>query len=161
MGLRGPPPKPTALRVLEGNPSGRPFNENEPKPNLLKTLEAPDELSDRGKAAWFRLIPELVRIGIMTEVDREAMIRYFDFLEEYKTARDFIRANGRVYPIKDNKGKVKYIAQFPHVSIMRNASAHMLKLEQNFGLTPAARSRMIAVMEGRDGEESDPFDYSD
>ena len=42
------------------------------------------------------------------------------------------------------RGAIKYIAQFPQVSIYRNLSLHLTRLEQEFGLTPSARTR-IAV----------------
>ncbi|MEQ8198694.1 MAG: phage terminase small subunit P27 family, partial [Clostridiaceae bacterium] len=32
MAQRGRKPKPTAIKVLEGNPGKRPLNKNEPKP---------------------------------------------------------------------------------------------------------------------------------
>src|SRR5205807_7459629 len=34
VGRRGPQPKPTALRILEGNPSHRPLPANEPQPRV-------------------------------------------------------------------------------------------------------------------------------
>jgi len=39
--MRGPPPKPTYLRILEGNPSKRPLNRNEPQPPPVETLDPP------------------------------------------------------------------------------------------------------------------------
>ena len=42
--MRGPPPKPTYLRILEGNPSKRPLNRNEPQPPPVETLDPPDYL---------------------------------------------------------------------------------------------------------------------
>ena len=38
MAQRGRKPKPTALKVLEGNPGGRPLNLNEPKSAPLSFL---------------------------------------------------------------------------------------------------------------------------
>ena len=43
MATRGRKPKPTALKVLEGNPGKRPLNENEPKPER-KAPECPSWL---------------------------------------------------------------------------------------------------------------------
>ena len=39
--MRGRPPKPTNLRVLEGNPGTRPLDVNEPKPRIRKRAPAP------------------------------------------------------------------------------------------------------------------------
>ena len=39
MGMRGPRDKPTAVKLLEGNPGNRPINSNEPKYNLTDKTE--------------------------------------------------------------------------------------------------------------------------
>ncbi len=39
MGQRGPAPKPTALRILEGNPGKRPLNASEPRPRAGRPAE--------------------------------------------------------------------------------------------------------------------------
>lgn len=35
MAITGPKPKPTAIKILEGNPGKRPLNLNEPKPQRI------------------------------------------------------------------------------------------------------------------------------
>jgi phage terminase small subunit len=45
MGLRGPAPKPTAIKRLEGNPGKRKLNEMEPK-MTVGVPECPDHLDD-------------------------------------------------------------------------------------------------------------------
>ena len=48
MATRGRKPKPTALKVLEGNPGKRPLNENEPKPEN-KAPRCPSWLEQEAK----------------------------------------------------------------------------------------------------------------
>lgn len=48
MAQRGRKPKPTALKMLEGNPGGRPLNTKEPKPEK-KAPRCPSWLEDEAK----------------------------------------------------------------------------------------------------------------
>lgn len=75
MGKRGPSPKPTPIRVLEGNPSRRPINENEPKPTD-GTPPMPPHLDRRARVVWRQIAPELSRLGLLTVVDGEALASY-------------------------------------------------------------------------------------
>lgn len=59
MGLRGPAPKPTALRIIEGNLGHRPLNQREPKP-LVGEPDVPAHLSRDAKKEWRRLVPILL-----------------------------------------------------------------------------------------------------
>jgi len=54
MAITGPKPKPTAIKILEGNPGKRPLNLNEPKP-LQIAPECPDWLLAEAKKEWNRL----------------------------------------------------------------------------------------------------------
>ncbi len=67
--MPGPPPKPTALRILEGNPSKRPLPVNEPKP--MGIAERPAWLRPEGVAVWDELAPRLGRVGLLTPVDAD------------------------------------------------------------------------------------------
>jgi len=71
MAITGPKLKPTAIKILEGNPGKRPLNLNEPKP-LQIAPECPDWLLDEAKKEWKRLAPELERLGLLTILDMAA-----------------------------------------------------------------------------------------
>ena len=64
MAQRGRKPKPTAMKVLEGNPGGRPLNKNEPKPDKKAPRcpawleeEAKKECHRSGILLWFSGLP--------------------------------------------------------------------------------------------------------
>ena len=68
MAQRGRKPKPTALKMLEGNPGGRPLNEAEPKPQK-KAPRCPPWLEDEAKREWKRMAKVLEQMGLLTEMD--------------------------------------------------------------------------------------------
>ncbi len=49
---------------------------------------------------------------------------------------------GFSYPVKDGDGKVKCFMQFPEVAIANKLDTILLRIEQEFGWTPAARARV-------------------
>ncbi len=141
MGRRGPPPKPTTLKLLQGNPGKRPLNIREPKPKQ-GTPRCPEWLDEEAKACWKWLVPKLTETGVLTLVDSHALTAYCDSWSRWKRAVLFLQKNGEVYTVKDGAGKVKYIQQLPQVAIARNLLAVLNRYQQEFGLTPAARSRI-------------------
>ena len=159
MGKRGPAPKPTSLRLLQGNPGKRPLNKQEPKPEILKSKDPPNYFSDEAVEVWNRLVPMLARIGLFTEADYNTLVRYIDMLMLYDKAREEVEISGATYTAINKQGG-EYIAQRPEVSIMRTCSEHLLKIEQQFGLTPASRTSIkVDLGSGADvstGAE-DPF----
>jgi phage terminase small subunit len=73
--MRGRKPKPTHLKLLEGNPGRRPLNIGEPRPQA-KIPTCPAHLSPSAKAEWKRLAHMLHRLGVITELDRAALAAY-------------------------------------------------------------------------------------
>lgn len=61
----GRPPKPTAIKRLEGNPGNRKLNDDEPQFSSAD-LTAPVGLDETAKAEWNRLAPELRKLGLLT-----------------------------------------------------------------------------------------------
>jgi hypothetical protein len=73
--MRGRKPKPTALKLVSGNPGRRPLNEHEPEHPSIDTA-CPDELRDRvARQEWDRIVPALAH-GHVTTVDRAILIGY-------------------------------------------------------------------------------------
>lgn len=152
MGKRGTKPKPTALKVLEGNPGKRPLNKDEPKPKPIMP-PCPEWLHEDAKREWERISPELEQLGLLTVVDMAALSGYCESWAQYKKAIEFLHKHGETYPIKDENGKVKYIQQFPQVSIANKALQNIKAFCAEFGLTPSSRSRMIVP--GADNRDDD------
>ena len=151
MGRRGPPPKPTRLKMLQGNPGKRPINKREPKPRS-DTPRCPNWITPGAKTVWRRMVPELKRMGLLTFVDGDALVAYCQTFARWKAAEEFLAKHGEVYPLRDDQGKVKYMQAFPQVSIARSLLQLLKTYQQEFGLTPSARSR---IQVGRGNEFSD------
>jgi P27 family predicted phage terminase small subunit len=141
MGRRGPPPKPTSIKKWEGNLGKRPLNELEPQPRK-DTPRCPVWLSAEAKKVWKRMVPELRRMKVLTHVDGDALAAYCQTYARWKAAEEFLAKHGDVYPLRDDQGRVRYMQQFPHVAIARSLLQILRAYQQEFGLTPSARSRI-------------------
>ena len=146
MGRRGPRPKPTALKILAGNPGKRPLNHREPKPRT-GILRCPTWLDKEARACWKRLIPELKLMGVLGRIDVDALINYCDTWSRWKRAILFLQKSGDVYSVKDDDGKVKYVAQWPQVAVARNLLTALNRYQQEFGMTPASRVGLKAEVD--------------
>jgi P27 family predicted phage terminase small subunit len=134
---RGRKPKPTALKVLEGNPGNRKLNKNEPKPNALVS-PCPDWLEDEAKAEWERTGKVLAQTGVLTEVDTTAFAGYCQAYARWKEAEEYLTENGSI--VRTPNG---YLQQVPQVSIAQTNLKIVLKFCEQFGLTPSSRSRIV------------------
>jgi phage terminase small subunit len=67
MGLRGPKPQPTALKLIKGNPGKRPLKKDEPTlpPPPADASAPPKRLKGAAAEEWARLFPGLVDKGIV------------------------------------------------------------------------------------------------
>ena len=137
MGTRGPAPKPTALRVLEGNPSKRPVNKDEPKPTP-KAPGRPDWLMPEAKHEWSRVVPELERLGLLTVVDRAALATYCQAWARFVEAEAELTKYGGILGSKNSS----YIQVSPYSTISRQNAQIVRAFCGEFGLTPSSRGRM-------------------
>lgn len=135
MGERGPAPKPTAIRELEGNPGHRPINRSEPKPE--GEAICPEWLSADAKDEWARVAPELTRMGLLTMVDTAALAAYCVAYGRWKEAELQIVREGHTFVTAAG-----YVAQHPAVGIANKAMEQIHKFCKEFGLTPSSRGRM-------------------
>ena len=138
MATRGRKPTPTAIKELEGNPGKRPLNQNEPKPKK-KAPSCPKWLEPEAKKEWKRLSKQMEQMGILTEVDMAAFAGYCQAYARWKEAEEFITQHGSI--VKTPSG---YWMQVPQVSIAQTYLKLMNRFAEQFGLTPASRSRIIA-----------------
>lgn len=163
MGLRGPAPKPTALKLLQGNAGHRPINSSEPKPEE-KAPPCPLYIREDPEAAkeWKRLAPILLRMRVLTEADTTvlaslclthshklrslAAMRALNALPLAEPTED----GGRTTPYVVTLGiagmvmetKTGYLAMNQIYANVTAAIDQELKLCRELGLTPSARSRL-------------------
>ena len=141
MARTGRPPVPTQLKILRGNPGKRRLNLREPAPPD-DGIAMPEYLGDVARKRWGVMLPLLQAVRVMTKADVEALARYCDTYEWWLATRAKLKAEGDTYPILNDKGDVKYIAQRPEVSIANKLATQLRQLESDFGLSPAARTSL-------------------
>jgi P27 family predicted phage terminase small subunit len=139
MGKRGPPKTPTAIRAARG--TLRVHRDDEPQPPV-GGVSMPSHLGDMAADRWRELLPMLQAVRVMTQADIEALARYCDTYEWWLATRAKLKKEGDTYPILNDKGEVKYIAQRPEVSIAHKLAQQLRQLEQDFGLNPSARASL-------------------
>jgi P27 family predicted phage terminase small subunit len=133
---RGRKPKPTALKLLTGNPGNRPLNDDEPI--ILASLPpAPDHLNKIALAEWDRVARALYNCGILTAIDRAALGAYCAVYARWAEAEIKLEAEG--FTIETATGT---IVQNPMVGIANKSAADMVRYASEFGMTPSARSRV-------------------
>jgi P27 family predicted phage terminase small subunit len=141
---RGPLPKNTAQRKREGNPSGRPYNPNEPQiPTVGEEAEAPPALiADDAVAAdeWIRLAPILRRARVLTAADTNALAAYCQQWSVYQDALVKAPPATRVF-----KSPNDYPCINPYLSIANKALMMCIRLGEQLGLSPGGRSRVSAA----------------
>ena len=147
MAARGRKPKPTALKVLEGNPGKRPLNDHEPIPPKGE-LKCPSWLLPEAKKEWKRLASSLEAMGVLTMADLTAFAGYCQAYARWREAEDVISQHGPVFRTPSG-----YLQQLPQVSISQQSQKTMHALAAEFGLTPACRTRIIAGGNAADAED--------
>lgn len=158
MGKRGPRPQPTKLKLLRGNPGCRRLNKNEPEPPT-DGIVMPGHLGDVAAAKWREILPLLQAVKVMTRADVEALARYCDTYEWWLATRKVLREQGDTYPILNDGGQVKYVAQRPEVSIAHKLAQQMRQLEQDFGLNPSARTSLNVQTEEKPADDINAILY--
>ena len=148
--MRGRKPEPNHLKVVRGNPGRRPINEAEAE--VEPGAEPPDWLTKEGLVYWKTVSAQLDKAGLLSNVDAEALGLYCEATATYALATQHVTRTGRV--VKSPSG---YPIQSPWLAIQNKAHEQMLKLQQEFGKTPSARSRIQAKPKGGKKGPTNPF----
>lgn len=130
--MAGRPPKPTALKLLQGNPGKRPLNDAEPKPSLGTDPPTYIRCVPVLLAEWKRHAPRLLKLGLLTEIDDEALAALCVLSVKF---REMVAADAAA-------------------SALANVSRELRALWSRFGMTPADRCRVKTAAP----KEEDPFD---
>jgi P27 family predicted phage terminase small subunit len=136
MGITGPKPTPPALKILRGNPGGRPI------PKTVK-VEAhvprcPDWLSPLARKEWRRTTRELAKVGLMTRLDLGLLAAYCEAMAQAIECDKYIQDQGGV--AKYLEGRNSQTAM--HLSTMRAALQFIRSAAGEFGMSPSSRGRI-------------------
>lgn len=150
----GRPMLPSNLKILKGTDQKCRMNENEPKPEI-EAPDAPEFLNAVALAEWNRLVPELVKLGILAKIDSTTLAAYCATFARWVEAEGMLMSEGSV--IETSNGN---IIQSPWVGIANTALGHMRKFLTEFGMSPASRSKVIATGAANVGrpEKQNPFE---
>ena len=139
--VKGRKPIPTALKIARGNPGQRrlPADEPQPAPAFDLTVPAILEADPGARAEWEQTAPRLQRLGLLTEVDLDALTLYCATFARWKAAERELQQHGVM--ILAGRSKTRRIVS-PYLMISMKAQAQCRALLMEFGLTPVSRSRV-------------------
>lgn len=168
MGSRGPQPLPANVHLLRGNPSKKSaadlFDEFNPE---VEIPNAPSWIWPEAKKEWKRLGAELSRYGLISKLDRAALVLYCQAWAKLVWAETMLaramklaeekrleaEAEGKPWTGGDGimvpspNGSLVYSH---HWVVQRRAAQEVHWYLQSFGLSPSSRSR-VKVSSNRQG----------
>jgi P27 family predicted phage terminase small subunit len=152
----GPRPIPTQLKLLRGNPGKQRLRDDPLRPE--QSLDVPDPpafITGYAADEWYAVATELHRLGVLTKVDCAPLAAYCYAYGQWRDAAEMLASMAnepaRGLVILGTLGKA---VENPLIYIARKAAADMMRYAAEFGLTPAARSRITGGNNGDDEQGS-------
>ena len=135
MGTRGPRPKPTKLRKLEGVPGhSRPLNEKEPQPT--GPLVKPDFVTGEAAIEWDRAVGAMPD-GLYTAADAPVLAVYCVAWVLFRNALAQVAREGMT-AIGSMGQKISH----PSLATVAKQSEIILRASDRLGMSPTARARL-------------------
>lgn len=169
MGARGPAPLPANVHLLRGNPSKKPLGDllGEFRPEV-EIPDCPSWVWPEAKKEWKRVTAELERYGLISKLDRAALVLYCQAwgkmvwaermlsraMKQAEAGRAEAEAAGEVWTKGDGimvpspNGSLVYSHYWV---VSRRSSEDVSRFLQAFGLSPASRSR-VSTSDNRQGD---------
>lgn len=142
MGARGPSPKPTAILKLRGSRWAKERErDGEMKPETGRPVD-PQFSVEEEQRAWTQLLDQLEAIpGLLTVIDGPQLERYARFLVRWRLVENEINSFRSV-----TRGTLANKELRQVLRLLWNESRaldlHLKQIEEKFGLTPSARTRI-------------------
>lgn len=153
-GARGPLPKPTALKLIAGNPGKRSLNLADGVNPRVEIPTPPKHLSQTARKEWKRITPILEELGLISGLDVAALTLY---CESYARLVDLqVAFNAKVAQRVDGGETLAdatlavstgttpsgYQQQSVIVQLINSHRDQVHRFLGHFGLSPAARARV-------------------
>jgi phage terminase small subunit len=139
-------PKPTALKVLRGNPGKRRLNAQEPKPPV-GDVGKPAMLCVAAASVWDEMAPIALSMGTLTTADVAAFATFCE-LEATRRLSSLEKNREGFTPflmssITDSAGNEHLkVSEHPAIKLERNTAAALRPYYEKFGLEPVGRARI-------------------
>jgi P27 family predicted phage terminase small subunit len=151
MGQRGPLPKPTARKRLEGNPGHRTLPTDEPEPRLLVEIPSPPGwLPPMACDAWRMVTRELHSAEMLAALDLPILEMFCIAYHSWRQMVDEVKRCGYTQEFFDNDGNLKYSQPTPAATLLSKFQTNCNQLAKVLGLGPAYRVG-LRVGDGKDG----------
>lgn len=165
---RGGPPKPTAIKIAEGNRGRRPLPPLEPQPTPVSQVsalpEAPPHLDDLAARLWSEEYgPIVVKLKVMTVADWSALAILCTLESRRRVLEDDIREKGMYQWCTTVMGDMVEKPR-PQVAELNRVTPQVVSMLREFGLTPSSRPKVQIVPgmmggsgKGEGGEEEEGY----
>jgi len=133
--MKGRKPKPTHLRLLQGNLEHRPINRDEPEPEG-DLIDPPESFSPAQRILWRQTLQNCPD-GMLRRLDTAIFAAFVCSYGEFLEADRKVQQMGTIVKTAGNQPM-----QNPYVSIRNRNKADMIKAASELGFTPSSRSRV-------------------
>lgn len=138
--------KPTQLKILEGNPGGKPLNKREPKARHPMKA-APAWFDKMHRDLWNRTLDE-APTGLLKTIDEAVLATYVTAYIMHQRATEELCSSELL--IESLMGGIK---ANPLVQVQSKAALVMLRAAAEMGFTPSSRSRVTVDPDDADDED--------
>ena len=111
----------------------------------------PRTLKGEARAEWQRVVPVLLRAGVLSTVDRAVLIRYCTVWADWVELDGLLQASGKL--VQGQRGN---LVRSPLWIMRQGAADTALELARQLLLTPNARLRAGITLEPKPNEITDP-----
>lgn len=112
----------------------------------------PKSLRGEGLAEWKRIVPQLLELGLLTRIDRSALVKYCRAWAESERLEEWLDQNGTVYDTPQG-----LVCSRPEVKQRDAADARVHRYLSEFGLSPGSRTKASAVPPPKDDTGAGEF----
>jgi len=134
--MSGRPPDPERIAWLKGDTTKIRHKYVEPIAPL-GCPECPTHFDDVAKAEWLRITTALDSMALLSKADATTLEIYCQAYARYRKAEERLKTEGEIIVCSSG-----YQTISPQLTIINRCVEQMHKLLVEFGMTPAARSRM-------------------
>ena len=165
---KGPPPKPTALKILEGRPGHSKPNRAEPQYQATMNPARPVGMSRGAIRFWNEYVASMGMSGVLTVVDGPGLAALcedqavmYEMRRGWRAMEAQMRKGLREKKQRELINPTTVMARSPEgrrmLSSMSTLTTQIIAREREFGLMPGSRSR-VEVAPGIGGRRMDSIE---